>query len=160
MPELCCAVALAQVERIDELVQRRRDVAQLLIDAIRGHEWIAAQVVPDGLEHSYWTFVAELDTGAHSWHTVRDAFCDRGGHGVYAAWQLTYLEPMFAQRTLLGRERLINPERLAEYGPGLCPVAESLQPRLLQFRTNYWSWDDARQQADLLRATLESLGGR
>lgn len=157
MPELCCAVALAQVERIDELVQRRQEVAALFAAAIDGYDWIRPQVVPEGLVHSYWTFVAELQTDVFGWHTVRDAFRERGGDGVYAAWQLTYLEPMFAQRSLLNRERLISPERLSEYGPGLCPVAESLQPRLLQFRTNYWNWDDAQRQTEVLRATLAAL---
>lgn len=159
MPELCCAVALAQVERIDELVQRRKDVAALFASALAGHDWIRAQAVPAGLEHSYWTFVAELRSGSVSWHALRDEFRSRGGDGVYAAWQLTYLEPMFAQRSLLGREALITPERLAEYRRGLCPVAEALQPRLLQFRTNYWSWADAQRQADILRQTLDAVGG-
>ena len=34
MPELCCAVALAQVERIDELVEQRIKVARLYHEAV------------------------------------------------------------------------------------------------------------------------------
>lgn len=157
MPELCCAVALAQVERIDELVARRQEVAALFRTALDGNDWISAQVVPDGLDHSYWTFVAELRPSTVEWHKFRDTFRKLGGDGVYAAWQLTYLEPMFLERRLLGRESLISNERLSEYKVGLCPVAESIQPRLLQFRTNYWIWDEAVRQADVLRRTIEAF---
>jgi len=61
------------------------------------------------------------------WNTLRDAFLANGGHGVYAAWKLTYLEPMLEKLTLLERERLISAENIAQYKAGLCHVAERLQ---------------------------------
>jgi perosamine synthetase len=39
----------------------------------------------------------------------------------------------------------------------LCPVAEDLQPRLLQFRTNYWNLDDAYKQSEVLQETIKSF---
>ena len=73
-----------------------------------------------------------------SWYELRDAFLDNGGDGVYAAWQLTYLEPMFKDFNLLGREEFISQENIDSYRRGLCPNAEYLQPRIFQFKTNYW----------------------
>ena len=75
---------------------------------------MAARIVPDA---------------GISWHAFRDRFRELGGDGIYAAWQLTYLEPAFRN----------------QYEPGLCPVAESLQPFLLQFKTNYWEFDQGRE---------------
>ena len=40
------------------------------------------------------------------------------------------------------------------YGNGLCPVAESVQPCLLQFKTNYWDERQAVKQAGILRQTI------
>ncbi|GKT34442.1 DegT/DnrJ/EryC1/StrS family aminotransferase, partial [Aduncisulcus paluster] len=60
----------------------------------------------------------------------------QGGDPLYAAWKLTHLEPYFSKE--LGT------------GPGLCPVAESIQPRLLQFKTNYYDFEEAKQQAEIL----------
>ena len=86
---------------------------------------------------------------------LRDAFTKNGGDGVYAAWKLTYLEPMFERRSLLGRERFISPDNLEKYKPGLCPVGEYLQKRLMQFKTNYWDINQAYNQAEILRKTLK-----
>jgi perosamine synthetase len=80
-----------------------------------------------------------------------------GGDGVYAAWQLTYLEPMFKEQNLLGREKFIAPRRLESYRLGLCPTAEHLQMRLFQFKTNYWDLSQARQQAEILQKTLKQF---
>ena len=157
MPELCCAVALGQVERIDELVGRRMQVGQHFRDVLSGRDWIRSQKVPDGLEHSYWTYVAELTTDDVTFDQFRDEFVRRSGDGIYAAWKLSYLEPMFQNQQLLGREHLIPKERMSEYQPGLCPTAERLQPRLLQFKTDYWSWTEAEQQAEVLVQTLDAL---
>jgi perosamine synthetase len=157
MPELCCAVALAQVERIHELVDRRKAVAKLFSEVTLGFEWFKPQFVPAGYENSYWTYVGSLDVAGPSWLTFRDTFMSNGGDGIYAAWQLTYLEPMLQNMRLLGRERQITKQRKAEYVPGLCPVAESLQPRLLQFKTNYWKWAEAEQQALILEKTMKLM---
>ncbi len=158
MPELCCAVALAQTENIDALVQRRIDVANIFSEATREfHDWFVPQKT--GLEYvnSYWTWVCRNEHPSVSWHTLRDAFLENGGHGVYAAWKLTYLEPMFEKLTLLGRERFISAENIAHYKPGLCPVAERLQKRLMQFKTNYWDISQAHLQAEILRKTLKQF---
>jgi perosamine synthetase len=161
MGELCCAVALAQLENIEKLVARRVEVAALFDEAVRGFEdWFIAQRVPDNCRHSYWTWVAKLEHPHLNWHHFRDGFMSRGGDGVYAAWRLTYLEPMFQDMKLLGREQFISPENRNMYAPGLCPNAENLQPRLVQFKTNYWNLDDAARQSKILRETLISLARR
>ena len=158
MPELCCAVALAQVENILPLVARRQKVASIFEAATHEfHDWFTPQYVPQNCVNSYWTWVCKLDTSKVSWHLFRDKFSENGGDGVYGAWKLTHLEPMFATMNLLGREDFISDENKASYRLGCCPTAELLQPKLLQFKTNYWDLDRAYDQADILVKTLIEL---
>lgn len=158
MPELCCAVALAQTENIDALVQRRIDAANIFSEATREfHDWFVPQKTGPEYVNSYWTWVCSNEHPTVGWHTLRDAYLENGGHGVYAAWKLTYLEPMFEKLTLLGRERFISAENIAQYKPGLCPVAECLQKRLMCFKTNYWDISQAHLQAEILRKTLKQF---
>ena len=158
MPELCCAVALAQTENIDALVQRRIEVAKIFQAATAEfHEWFIPQRVGADYTHTYWTWASWLDPSVASWHEFRTRFIENGGDGVYAAWKLTYLEPMFQNINLLGREKLISADNLSKYKQGLCPIAERVQPQLLQFKSNYWEMDKAYQQAEILRRTLASF---
>ena len=158
MPELCCAVALAQVENILPLVKRRQEVAAIFENATKEfHDWFTPQYVPKDYVNSYWTWVCNLDISKVGWHEFRDVFESNGGDGVYAAWKLTYLEPMFVDMNLLGREKFISTVNKSSYQRGLCPVAEKLQPRLLQFKTNYWNLDLAYEQAEILVKTLKEL---
>ena len=145
MPELvCAAVALAQLERIEELVNLRVQVAELFAKAVEGCHWLTPQFVPPGYIHSYWTYVLRLgERGEFNWYDFRNKFKELGGDGVYAAWQLTYLEPVF-------RKMRLHPNQRQDFERGLCPVAESLQPRLFQFKTNYFDMKRAKAQADVL----------
>ncbi len=162
LPELCSAVALAQLEHAEELIQRRQDVAALFQSQLDGCDWLTPQYNPEGYENTYWTLAVQLDTDRVSWHTFRDAFRANGGDGIYAAWQLTYLEPMFQQAMLEGRDIFFkepfNKRDVQQYKKDLCPVAERLQPRMLQFKTNYWDWEAAERQADILGKTIRQLG--
>ena len=158
MPELCCAVALAQLENIDDLVQRRVEVAHLFAKASEGYEnWFIPQKVDSDYGNSYWTWVVKLDHPNISWLQFRDRFMEFGGDGIYAAWKLTYLEPMFQEFSLLGRENFISNENKSKYKEGLCPIAERLQQRLVQFKTNYWNINDGIKQAEALSKTLASF---
>jgi perosamine synthetase len=151
MPELCAAVALGQLERLEELVALRRKVAQLFSDAVEGCDWLVPQYVPEGIVHSYWSYVLKLDTDEVNWYDFRRKYIEFGGDGFYSAWQLTYLEPAF-------RHVRFAPEQSQEYAPGLCPVAEGLQPRLMQFKTNYFDPDEMQVKAEVLYRTIRYFG--
>lgn len=155
MSELCCAVALAQLERLDELVAVRNESARLLHDAVisSGCGLLEPQHVPENCKSSWWTFVCKLDTKRVSWQDFRAAFLRLGGHRYYAAWQLTYLEPLFRDRLFGTRGDMVQ----RQYARGLCPVAEDLQPKLIQFKTNFWNRSEAAAQADILHRVLVSL---
>lgn len=86
-----------------------------------------------------------------SWYEFRDCYKRLGGHGIYAAWKLTYLEPMFENMNLVGRNKNLEGY---EYKRGLCPTAEKLQPQLLQFKTNYWNESELMEQIDVLKETI------
>lgn len=158
LAELCAAVALAQLENLDELVRHRVEAAALYREAAAPYPWLKPQRVDAEYGNSYWTWVALLDRDDIGWHEFRDRYVSFGGDGIYAAWQLTYLEPMFANLSLLGREQFISEDNKRLYKRGLCPIAERIQPRLLQFKTNYWDLDHARAQAEILTKTLRSFG--
>lgn len=142
MPELCAAVALGQIERVNELVNRRIDVAKFFDEILTDVEWLEPQYTPEYCVNSYWAYVVKLTHPSVDWVMFRDKFQNLGGDGIYAPWKLTYQEPFYDN--LLNRE--LNPA---------CPVAEQLQTSLLQFKTNYWKWDDAKKQAIILRETID-----
>jgi len=149
MPELCAAVALAQLERLEELVARRQAVARLYDEAVKGCSWLKPQAVPEGYVHSYWTYVLKLETNDVEWTAFRKKFIELGGDGIYAAWKLTYQEPFFHNPVSFS-----YPEQ-NKYGVmGCCPNAEFLQPRILQFKTNYMDLDMAANKAEALTKTI------
>lgn len=155
MPELCCAVALAQVENIDLLVKRRKDVGRLFGEVVEPfREWFVPQVTPSYAVHSYWTFAAYLARDDITWYALREKFASLGGDGVYACWKLTYDEPFLANMAVLGRKQFISQGNIEKYRTGICPAAEYLQPRMFMFKTNYWDWQKAQSQAEILSETL------
>ena len=160
MSDLAGAVALAQLERLDDLAECRRISGRGFFDAAKGAEWLVPQYIPEGCEHAWWSAVFRLNTDDISWYDFRRKFIELGGDGIYSCWQLTYLEPAFRDKVFLGREKLLEMIGDYRYERGLCPVAEKIQPRLLQFKTNYWDTDDAERQAEILRQTISYFGTR
>ncbi len=158
--DLCGAVALAQLERIEELVEMRVRAAKHFLVAIEGFTWVYAQEVPEGYVNSYWAFTLCLDTDKVAWQDFRKKFIELGGDGIYGAWKIGYLEPMYRNQAFQKREKLIEKHGLYKYEEGLCPIAERLQPKLLQFKTNYWDESDAYTQAQILKKTCEYFNDR
>ncbi len=150
MSELCAAVALAQLQRADEIVDQRIAVAKLYQQAIAGFDIVKPQLQPEYTENCYWTYAMILQTGhpKTDWHRFRQLFRKNGGDGFYAAWKLSYNEPLF-QHQVQYEDAVWQ-----QYTPELCPTAEYLQPRLIQLKTNYSDIAEAEKQAGILYKTL------
>jgi len=63
MTELQGAVALAQLERLPDVVVSRRKLGNRLNDALNDVPGIVPQRVPQGCEHSYFLYLFRLDLG-------------------------------------------------------------------------------------------------
>jgi perosamine synthetase len=153
MSEVAAAVALGQLERLHELVEARVKVAKLFGEVIKNVSWLYPQYVPVGYVNTYWTYAVVLDTPKPDidWYRFRDLFQKNDGDGIYAAWKLTYMEPLFLES--VQKIRGVT----QRYEPGMCPNAEYLQKRLLQFKTNYWDFSEAEQQAAVLAKTVQQF---
>jgi perosamine synthetase len=160
--ELCAAVALGQLERLEELVAQRVEAAKSFDAVASRYPFVRAQRVPQGYVHSYWTYVFAIEDPAIDWHDFRKMFKSFGGDNFYAAWKLTYHEPAFQNRTFLSPENAFENAIYKDYTypPGLCPNAEKLQPRLVQLKTNYYG-DKQRVEAQCkaLEKTLRYFAG-
>jgi perosamine synthetase len=124
---------------------RRRNCAALYRNAIKGCDWITPQFVPEGWTHDYWTYAIALESPS-LWEPFCTAIERHGGERPYAAWKLTYHEPAFRHLAPTGW--------VCEGSPG-CPVAESLQPRLVQFQTNDLA--SAERNARAVRKAIEDM---
>ncbi len=154
MPELCCAVALAQVRRIEELVDIRKQVGELFNQATQEFKkYLTPQAVPESYENSYWTWAAVIYDET-IYKEFREEFIESGGDRFYGAWKLGYQEPFLKNKNLLGREKYLTNNN---YNDGICPVAEDLQKRLMCFKTNYWDLAKAKKQAEILNAVCRRI---
>ncbi len=114
MPDLCAAVALGQLERLSEFVDMRIKVADLYRGAIEGCHWLTPQHQSEDCIRSCWSYVLKLQNSDLSWYDFRDKYLQNGGDGIYAAWQLTYLEPAF-------NNNIFHPDQKQKFVKGLCP---------------------------------------
>jgi perosamine synthetase len=153
MSDLTAAVVLGQIERSDELISLRKRVGQRLYSVVEDVHWLRPQAIYENSEHSFWAAPILLEHDEITWQQFRDKFMEFGGKGIYASWELSYLEPVFQNLNFCGRERFIDSKTSANYRQGLCPEAEYIQPRILAFRTNEWDLEQFIIQAEVLRKT-------
>lgn len=163
MPVTSAALGLAQLERLEDLVEARRIIAGLYEDAAGDVPWLIRQKVPEGYGHSWWAYVCRVDEqmlGA-DWRTFRKKFIEFGGDGLYSAWYPVHLEPTFMRMNFYGdayRAPNFHPlykGNVKSYSRGDCPVCEEVQRTLVQFKTSFQDYDTAVQQAEALKKTVE-----
>lgn len=153
MSELQAAVALAQLKRSEELVNQRKAVGKLFNEVIANSDLLISQFTPDYCENSYWAYsmVLNTDKPETEWYRFRELFKKNGGDGYYAAWKLNYEEPLFLNIVQ-------NMDGVwQKYNKDLNPVAEYLQPRMIQLKTNYWDFTEAEKQAEVLAKTIREF---
>lgn len=155
MSDLIAAVVLGQIERSNELIEIRKRVGNQIFDAVKDISWLRPQANYQDSEHSFWAAPILLERDDISWRQFRDKFMEFGGKGIYAAWQLSYLEPVFQRLNFHGREHFIDPGVSSSYVRGNCPNAEYIQPRVLAFRTNEWDEEIASAQLEALERTTK-----
>tara|TARA_B100000287_G_scaffold429996_1_gene484399 strand:- start:956 stop:2131 length:1176 start_codon:yes stop_codon:yes gene_type:complete len=147
LPEICAAVALAQVEKIDWLCDLRKQMGNAYLKVIKECKTtlLKPQRTPRGYTNSYYTFACLFNGEQHgiSWQDFRKKYMELGGDGIYAAWQLVPNEPAFKNQKI---------------GWGKTPVAEKLQRNLMQFTCNQANADEITAQAECLRKTLNYYG--
>jgi perosamine synthetase len=158
LSEFGAAVALAQLERIEYLVDLRIKSAEIFLDVMSSCDYLIPQWTPDGYTHSYYTlgvvYEGQEQIGV-SWEEFRKACIQEGGDGIYGAWSVPYLEPVILERRFIKRCPWVY-EKL-QYDKGLCPNAEEIQPKLMQFKTNYRDLDLAKDKALALKRTIRRL---
>ncbi len=66
---------------------------------------------------------------------------------IQLVW-VPYLEPVFQS----------NENYNKIYTKGMCPTAEDLQKKIMQFKTNYRSLSIAKEKANILKALIDKLG--
>ncbi len=162
LPEFNAAVALAQLERLDELIELRIKSAGLFIEVMMSEcDYLIPQKVPKGYTNSYYTLGVKYegeDRIGVKWEDFRKEYVKNGGDGFYGAWSVPYLEPVMVERKYVKRCPWVY--KNIRYEKGLCPVAESIQPKLMQFKTNYRDLDLAKKKAAVIKNTIRSLKRR
>lgn len=156
--EFSAAIALAQLERGEELVNMRIKTAKLFRDIMTETDYLIPQKVPDGYTNSYYTlgilYEGEKSIGV-SWSEFRKAYVEAGGDGIYGAWSVPYLEPMMTERKYTKRCPWVYEN--INYESGLCPIAERVQKQLMQFKTNYRDIELAEMKAGILYKVIKKF---
>ncbi|VVB99037.1 UDP-4-amino-4-deoxy-L-arabinose--oxoglutarate aminotransferase [uncultured archaeon] len=161
LSEFNAAIAFAQLERVDELVSLRVKSAELFIDVMAGCDFLIPQKCPEGYTNSYYTLgaiYAGREKIGVSWEDFRKEYIKNGGDGVYGAWSVPYLEPVI--ETMAFAKRCPWVYSSVDYKKGLCKTAEAVQPKLMQFKTNYRNLELAKAKAEILGETIRKLDKR
>jgi perosamine synthetase len=143
--EFLAAIALAQFEIADERVKLRRNIAKLYTEIFTNTNF-KIQKIPEGYVSSYFTYAVESPfKKINEWSDFHKYHINNGGDDFYAAMILGYEEPIMKE---LG---------YYEKCKGTCPVAEEIQPKMMQFKTNYRTLDGARKHIEKLKCSLDEF---
>lgn len=151
MNAISAAVGIAQLERADFIVERRKESAKIFLKAVAGCSWMIPQKVEEGFEHSYYTFAVDyrgLEQRNIPWKDFYNRYTENGGDGFYGNVAVPYLEPAMLDKQF-GHVTLTK---------GMCPVAEGLQQRIMAFKSNYRDIEVAKQKAAILSALIDEIG--
>ncbi|HPD16619.1 MAG TPA: DegT/DnrJ/EryC1/StrS family aminotransferase [Planctomycetota bacterium] len=129
MTELQAAVALAQLERVGDVVRRRNELGSLLTERIRHAPGVAPAPVTSGGRHTYWLYPLRI-TG-HDPARFAEALRAEGipcGHGYTGKPIYLCMEALVSRRTFGASAHPLDGchgGRRIDYVEGLCPHTEA-----------------------------------
>ena len=136
------ACGLANFEILDLLIDRRKEIGSMFLEAVDGCSWIKTQKVEDYCEHSYYTFAFLYEHTEVSWEQFYNTYIEMGGDGFYACWKNPYLEPSLKSK----------------FSTVSCPIAEEYQKKLMCFKTNYRDLGLAQRKVNVLKNLITDIG--
>jgi perosamine synthetase len=116
LPDVQCALGLAQLERLSDWIARRRKVASWYAEALRDVRDVRPLRVHADRTHAYHLYVVRLDPRFKSSRARAFAHLRARGIGANVHYGPVYLHSFYRARG---------------FGPGYCPVAETVYQEIL-----------------------------
>lgn len=151
MNDVTAREGLIQLEQADTLLAARKAAALCYRDVVQSCDWLTPQFVPAGWTSDWWAYAVAIAPERIAawpndfWLDLAKAIEFNGGERPYACWRTPWTEP--------GLTNIVDPYQ-RDYV--LCPIAESLQPRLMLMQTN--NLDSAQQNAEALSKAITEIG--
>lgn len=152
--EFQSAIALAQLENTDEVINRRRKYAEKFYNVYN----LRADIFKpqkNNLDHTFWTFTVRCLEDRKFWRMFYKKFVENGGDGFWSAWKVQYLEPLIKT----GEFKKHCPPLYNDlyFEEGACPIAETIQPQIIQHKFNYRDEELFDKQVFILERTIKEL---
>lgn len=144
MNEFTAAIALAQCERVNFFVKKRRKAALSLIKVLKNNEYLTPQKIHNKAYPTYYTLAVRMTAKGKkkvSWFDFRKKFMKFGGDGIYAASKLVQQEKAIKQNKI-GKKS------------NKTPIAKKLQKELFLFTTNQSNQKEIDIQTEALKKTI------
>ncbi|NLF31003.1 MAG: DegT/DnrJ/EryC1/StrS family aminotransferase [Planctomycetes bacterium] len=171
MSELCGAVGLAQVRRVEAICARRAEIGRMLTGLIAGVPGILPPEIPAGCESTHYYYMFRVDEnvlGVGRNEVIRALAAE----GVPASFYLKRMDQMelFQKMTIYPprADGFVCPYDLPQYPPGRLPYAAAdcpnadlvLRTAVILSMTEFWSDDDVRQTAAAIGKVASSYARR
>jgi len=140
MTELQGAVGVAQIEKVQAVVNRRHTLGDLLTSLIRDEEGMTPAPVTPGGEHTYWSYPLRVDSvPATDFARALAAEGVPAGAG-YIQKPIYMCAEALANKVTFGSSHVpfisAFTDRQIEYGPGLCPRTEEALEHMVTLSIN------------------------
>jgi perosamine synthetase len=162
MGEIEAAIASVQLTKLAQRVETRQAAATRLTAGIADLPGLRPPVTVKGSTHVYYVYGLTIDPAVLGVKrtAITDALKAEGVPGIAVGYQNLHLLPMFRQRIAYGTGGFpwTSPYagRDVTYGPGLCPVAESLHAETF-FGLNLCMFEYGAADIDLVIAAFRKV---
>jgi dTDP-4-amino-4,6-dideoxygalactose transaminase len=137
MTELQGAVGLAQIERLANIIKRRRNWCEKLTRQLSTMRGISVPKTTEGCDHAWWFYLMRVDAAALGGNVDEFAAALQSeGLPVSAHYinQTIYEYPLFVDHSAFTRGS--HPFAAVSYHKGLCPVAEEILNTCVMMKIN------------------------
>jgi len=164
--ELQAAVGRVQLQKLGDIVRRRRELADVLFAGLSRTPGLLLPEIPAGYSHSWWYFVLRPDrqTIDTSTREIADALAAEGvpAWTGYCGGLPVYLYDCFQhpERSFFRLPPLAGGQKLSNlYPPGLCPAAEKLLGEMIIVTmSEHYTDENVRKMAEGIGKVFEWYG--
>lgn len=128
MTEIEAAIAAEQLKKLAGLVASRQVAAALYDQHLRDLPGLTVPSVAEGVRHGYYVYAMKYDANVVGIERQRfvDAVQAEGIQMSAGYVEPLYLQPLYQKRIAFGGQHFPFAGGTANYGRGLCPVAETM----------------------------------